>query len=78
MQSLGVSCVTTEHPSHGDDCVQVHNSIRDSSIALAAALLAGVFAASFAERAGAQAAVLLAADEAAIAEFNRRYLQFDQ
>ncbi len=38
---------------------------------LAAALLAGVLAAPFAEPASAQAA---SADEAAIAEFNRRYL----
>ena len=41
---------------------------------VAALLLAGMAAAPFAERAGAQS-VSTAADEAAIAEFNRRYLQ---
>ena len=60
----------TEHRKNGNECAEVH-TLRSAFVA---ALLASVLAASFAQRASAQARPT-AADEAAIAEFNRRYLQ---
>lgn len=49
------------------------NAFRSAFVA--AALAAGVLGAALPERAGAQAAASTAADEAAIAEFNRKYVK---